>query len=177
MLAKSRWNLLLVRISWCNSVLWQQFGQPWATYVLRYHSELYGNLMECYCLFIASTLVNCSWPIFLFSAGLWLASTVGFKFIPTIYRSSKFNVPLKPFIPSLGVLSTIHLMLSLGWPSHLRFIVGQVVAIIIYFAYTIHNSPDYSREIPPLLGDEVHSPLIESGVDGDRIAEDDKKLF
>ncbi|MGV9819604.1 amino acid permease [Nocardia xishanensis] len=51
-----------------------------------------------------------------------------------------FRVPLVPFIPILGVLSCLWLMLNLSVETWLRFLVWMAIGLVIYFAYSRRNS-------------------------------------
>lgn len=51
-----------------------------------------------------------------------------------------FKTPLSPFIPLLGVLLSLGLMLSLSAVTWSRFIVWLIIGLIIYFSYGVRHS-------------------------------------
>ena len=50
-------------------------------------------------------------------------------------RHRRFRTPWVPFVPMLGVLSCVYLMLGLPWITWIRFGVWLAVGLVIYFAY------------------------------------------
>lgn len=66
---------------------------------------------------------------------LWLAATLSLLLLPIAHVPPRFRVPLFPLTPSLGVISTVHLMCSLGWPAYVRFAVWVLAGLAIYFLY------------------------------------------
>ncbi|GMH36653.1 hypothetical protein BSKO_04526 [Bryopsis sp. KO-2023] len=86
------------------------------------------------------------------SLGVWLLATIGLAFSPGVKNSDKFNTPLKPLIPSCGVLFTMHLMCSLGLAAYIRFIVWQVVGIAVYMMYSVHRTKESSEITQKLIG-------------------------
>lgn len=51
-----------------------------------------------------------------------------------------FRCPLSPFLPSLGMLATLHLIGSLGWPAYVRWIVWFTIGTTVYLCYGMHRS-------------------------------------
>jgi APA family basic amino acid/polyamine antiporter len=51
-----------------------------------------------------------------------------------------FRAPLFPWVPILGILFCLTLMLALGWHNWLRLGVWLAVGLIIYFAYGRRHS-------------------------------------
>jgi len=49
---------------------------------------------------------------------------------------SKFRIPWSPFIPSLGMLCTLHLFCSLSLLAFIEFVVFLVAGIIVYICYS-----------------------------------------
>ncbi|GMH41346.1 hypothetical protein BSKO_09256 [Bryopsis sp. KO-2023] len=94
-------------------------------------SELGGGLVVTLCLL-----------------GAWLIGTLALLAFPILHKTDKFTVPLKPLIPSAGILFTVHLMCSLGWPAYLRFGVWQIVGIVFYLCYGVHTPR--SHEVEPM---------------------------
>ncbi|GMH36627.1 hypothetical protein BSKO_04500 [Bryopsis sp. KO-2023] len=90
--------------------------------------------------------------------GIWFVATTGFCFLPVVYKSPKFNVPFKPYIPSLGMLFTVHLICSLGWQAYARFAIWQIFGVVIYMAYTMHHTHDYSSSNQHLLAPDDFEP-------------------
>jgi len=51
-----------------------------------------------------------------------------------------FKTPGAPFVPLLGILSCLYLMVNLPWITLLRFVVWMAVGMIVYFAFSHKNS-------------------------------------
>ena len=51
-----------------------------------------------------------------------------------------FKLPLMPWIPAFGVLSSFFLITQLHWETWLRFGIWLVIGLVIYFAYGRRNS-------------------------------------
>ncbi|MEW5312473.1 MAG: hypothetical protein WDW38_004106 [Sanguina aurantia] len=73
-------------------------------------------------------------------AVLWLLITSSFLLLPVKYLPQNFRVPLSPFLPALGVFSTLHLIGSLGWPAYVRWIVWFALGTCVYICYGLHRS-------------------------------------
>lgn len=52
----------------------------------------------------------------------------------------KFKTPLVPFIPLLGILVCLLMILGLGWTNWLRLIIWLDLGLLIYFGYSINKS-------------------------------------
>lgn len=52
----------------------------------------------------------------------------------------EFRTPWVPFIPILGILACLLMMVGLGWTNWLRLGVWMAIGIVIYFAYSRKNS-------------------------------------
>src|SRR2546427_1293949 len=55
-------------------------------------------------------------------------------------RPRTFKTPLVPFIPILGVISCLYLMLGLPWITWIRFGLWLVVGMVVYFSYGFRRS-------------------------------------
>lgn len=51
-----------------------------------------------------------------------------------------FKTPGAPFIPFLGILSCLYLMVNLPWVTLLRFVVWMAIGMIVYFMFSRKNS-------------------------------------
>lgn len=51
-----------------------------------------------------------------------------------------FKTPGMPYVPVLGVLSCLYLILNLPWITMLRFIIWMAVGLLVYFIYSHKNS-------------------------------------
>ena len=51
-----------------------------------------------------------------------------------------FRLPLMPFVPAFGVLSSLFLISQLDPETWLRFLVWLVIGLVIYFAYGRRHS-------------------------------------
>lgn len=92
---------------------------------------------------------------------------------------SKFSVPLKPFVPSLAVLATIHLIFSLGWEARLLFVVWQLLGVVVYWGYGMHRSQQDSQGAASTLemqgiGNDSENLVPTNAVASDAVIIDDK---
>ncbi|KAG2487845.1 hypothetical protein HYH03_013562 [Edaphochlamys debaryana] len=70
----------------------------------------------------------------------WLGVTLSFYMLPVRYVPQVFRCPLSPILPSAGMLSTLHLIGSLGWPAYVRWIVWFIMGTALYLNYGMHRS-------------------------------------
>jgi APA family basic amino acid/polyamine antiporter len=52
----------------------------------------------------------------------------------------EFRTPWVPFIPILGILACLLMMVGLGWTNWLRLFAWMAIGILIYFTYSKKNS-------------------------------------
>ena len=64
---------------------------------------------------------------------------------PELHRP--FKTPLFPFVPIMGVLTSVGVMATLPGDTWIRLIVWMGVGILIYFTYSIRNSRLNRKEI------------------------------
>jgi APA family basic amino acid/polyamine antiporter len=57
-----------------------------------------------------------------------------------------FKVPLSPWIPLLGILCCLYLVMHLPLITWLRFIVWMTAGLIIYFIYSRYHSELHKSE-------------------------------
>jgi APA family basic amino acid/polyamine antiporter len=57
---------------------------------------------------------------------------------PELHRP--FKTPLFPFVPIMGVLTSVGVMATLPADTWIRLIVWMGIGIVIYFTYSIRNS-------------------------------------
>lgn len=55
--------------------------------------------------------------------------------LPPVRHPLKFSIPLFPLTPALGILFTIHLLCSLGWPAYVRFTAWMLLGAGVYVFY------------------------------------------
>jgi APA family basic amino acid/polyamine antiporter len=60
---------------------------------------------------------------------------------------SRFAVPFFPATSILGILFTIHLVCSLGWPAYVRFVVWMVLGAAVYALYGAKAAEAHEMEI------------------------------
>ena len=51
-----------------------------------------------------------------------------------------FKTPFMPYIPIMGIISCLYLILNLPWITLLRFVIWMFIGGIIYFKFSRHNS-------------------------------------
>jgi len=59
-----------------------------------------------------------------------------------------FKTPGAPFVPFLGILSCLYLMVNLPWITLLRFIVWMAIGMIVYFMFSRKNSRLAPQNLP-----------------------------
>jgi basic amino acid/polyamine antiporter, APA family len=52
----------------------------------------------------------------------------------------EFRTPWVPFVPILGVIACVLMMVGLGWTNWLRLFIWMAIGIVIYFVYSKKNS-------------------------------------
>ncbi|KAI8473742.1 MAG: amino acid permease-domain-containing protein [Monoraphidium minutum] len=76
------------------------------------------------------------WGVYVAMAAWWLGATVFIWLaLPVVFRPNKLSTPLFPFWPSLGVLTTIFLIASLGPANWARWGYGLAVGAGLYLIY------------------------------------------
>lgn len=48
--------------------------------------------------------------------------------------------------PALGLLFTVHLIGSLGWPAYVRFGVWMAAGLLVYALFGVHGAEERERE-------------------------------
>lgn len=71
---------------------------------------------------------------------------------PDLKRS--FRVPGSPVLPWLAALVSIYLMVNLSLETWVRFVGWMAVGMVIYFAYSRHNSR-LAKHVPPAENEDV----------------------
>ena len=91
---------------------------------------------------------NAPWMVLTVLSVLWVvAALYACTLRPTRTPSSRgFSVPLFPLTSVMGVLFTIHLLCSLGWPAYVRFTVWMVVGGLVYGLYGAVKADVEERE-------------------------------
>ncbi|RUR12712.1 amino acid permease [Legionella sp. km772] len=51
-----------------------------------------------------------------------------------------FKVPGMPYVPILGIISCLYLVINLPWITLLRFIIWMAIGLVVYFLFSIHHS-------------------------------------
>ncbi|KAJ9530885.1 hypothetical protein QJQ45_028830, partial [Haematococcus lacustris] len=86
-------------------------------------------------------------PLFFLLA--WLAITLSFYRLPVMYTPTLFKCPGSPWVPSLGMLTCLHLIGSLGWPAYVRWIVWFALGTVVYVTYSMHHSQGEGKGAKP----------------------------
>lgn len=86
------------------------------------------------------------WPVLAACAGCWLLATVALCTQKIMRQPARFSMPLFPITPSLGILFTIHLLCSLGWPAYVRFAVWMVLGAVVYALYGAGAADQHEAE-------------------------------
>ena len=66
--------------------------------------------------------------------------------LQAVRSPSRFVVPLFPATSMLGILFTIHLLCSLGWPAYVRFVVWMVLGAVVYVFYGAGSADVHESE-------------------------------
>ncbi|GAX78790.1 hypothetical protein CEUSTIGMA_g6227.t1 [Chlamydomonas eustigma] len=85
---------------------------------------------------------------------LWAAATASFLMLPVRYVPETYRCPLCPWLPSLGMLCTLHLIGSLGWPAYLRWIIWLSLSTLVYLLYGLHRSQGEAQSKLSLIAGE-----------------------
>eukprot|EP00210_Caulerpa_lentillifera_P003385 g3229.t1 len=112
--------------------------------------------------------VDKEWPlrVWITMAVLIVAIIISYIPLPVIYKCQTFVLPLQPLIPCLGVVFSMHLIVSLEKAAFIRFVVWQATACLIYLFYGVHHTENIQEN----SGEEVEEddetnertePLIE----------------
>ena len=67
-------------------------------------------------------------------AGIWILRVRK----PELHRP--FKTPLVPFVPIMGMLVSLLMMVFLPWQTWLRMMVWLAIGMVIYFTYGRHHS-------------------------------------
>ncbi len=95
----------------------------------------------------------------------WLGATISFYLLPVKYVPAVFKVPLSPFLPCAGILATLHLIGSLGWPAYVRWVVWWLLGTSVYLSYGMHTSQQETHLSPQPSG--IVMPGPEDGAAGE----------
>ena len=85
------------------------------------------------------------WVLGIFSV-LWAFSAAAMCALRPVRNPAKFSVPLFPATSVLGILFTIHLLCSLGWPAYVRFAVWMALGAAVYAFYGAKSAEQYEVE-------------------------------
>eukprot|EP00887_Chlorella_sp_A99_P006516 scaffold3.g6516.t1 len=85
------------------------------------------------------------WVLVLVFLALWMAASASLLLLPLAHVPPRFTVPLFPLTPCAGVLCTVHLIGSLGWPAYVRFGVWVAIGLGVYCAYGIHAAEQHEQ--------------------------------
>jgi len=55
-------------------------------------------------------------------------------------RPRPFKTPMVPFVPALGAIISLYMMVSLPLDTWIRLVVWLAIGMVIYFAYSRHHS-------------------------------------
>ena len=72
-------------------------------------------------------------------------------------RSKTFKVPLVPLIPLVGMTTTLHIVMGVGWAACSVYAVWILLGLVIYFSYGIclsRQARAYRRKRDADSGDE-----------------------
>eukprot|EP00198_Chlamydomonas_reinhardtii_P000349 XP_001689684.1 cationic amino acid transporter 2 [Chlamydomonas reinhardtii] len=131
---------LVVFCSVCAGVLFRRYyvhgsGEPLRPVLGR----LGGVVAAAVCFSVSFTEAAPAWVPAIFLV-VWFAITLSFYRLPVKYVPQVFRCPLSPWLPSAGMLATLHLIGSLGWPAYVRWIVWFVLGTTVYLTYGMHRS-------------------------------------
>ncbi len=98
------------------------------------------------CLSISFTYRAPTIMLILFSLA-WICAAVMMCTLKAHRIPSRFAIPFFPLTSILGILFTIHLLCSLGWPAYVRFVVWMVLGGVVYAVYGAKAAEAHEMEI------------------------------
>ncbi|KAK9811336.1 hypothetical protein WJX72_002052 [[Myrmecia] bisecta] len=155
--------------------LWRRYYAPGATRLAPLALALLSVVGLSIAL-SASYTFEAPVPVLVVFAVLWLLAAASLAFLPVAFVPTKFAVPLTPFTPALGILATIHLIGSLGWPAYVRFVVWLVVSLVVYALYSVHKAEERDRERVCSDCEELSPGRPQQAVDYNAVAEADVEV-
>lgn len=96
--------------------------------------------------FSLSFTFHAGWPACLACLALFGLVTAGLYLLPVAHTPDRFRVPLFPATPALGILFTVHLIGSLGWPAYVRFGVWMMAGLALYACYGVQGAEERERQ-------------------------------
>ena len=84
-----------------------------------------------------------------------------FIWLPVIHEAEFFALPFHPTIPCFGLLSTIHLLVTLEIESFFKLFIWETCAVLLYFCYGIFHTDDPVQSLTPLLAPSTSSAAAE----------------
>jgi len=109
--------------------------------------------------------VDKEWPwwAWFITIVIFIGIVLSYLNLPVLYVSQRFSTPLQPLCPCLGVMFSIHLIVTLERAAFYRFLCWQSFAIIIYLVYGVHHTEDVEKEGGGEAveeGESTEAPLI-----------------
>lgn len=90
--------------------------------------------------------MGAGWPTCLTFILLFGLVVCGLYLLPVAHIPERFRVPFFPATPALGILLTVHLFGSLGWPAYIRFGLWMVAGLTVYACFGVHGAEERERE-------------------------------
>lgn len=105
------------------------------------------------------------WVLGVFSI-LWAFTAAAMCMLRPVRTPARFSVPLFPATSVLGILFTIHLLCSLGWPAYVRFAVWMVLGAAVYAFYGAKAAEQHEAETKLDREKAVRREWQENGAQG-----------
>ena len=77
--------------------------------------------------------------------GCFLLIVCSFHHLPIVNKSFSFSFTFQPLISCLGLLSCVHLTVTLGKDAYFRFLVWLCISICSYLLYSVHHTKEEGK--------------------------------
>ena len=91
--------------------------------------------------------------------GAFFVVVLSFVRLPVVFQSSTFRLAAQPLISCLGLLCSVHLIMTLEAEAYIRLLSWILLSVLIYLFYGMHHTSDEQcsdhentpREVDPLF--------------------------
>ena len=94
-----------------------------------------------------------------FVTGVFFVVVLSFIRLPVVFQSSTFRLTSQPLISCLGLLCSVHLIMTLEAEAYFRLLLWIVLSVLVYLFYGMHHTSEEHcsdhenapREVDPLF--------------------------